>query len=442
MGDVSAVQGSPGSGISTEGTSLTTITRAFGSRNYRLFFGGQGLSLVGTWMQQVAMSWLVYRLTNSPFLLGVVGFAGQAPTFLLTALAGVLADRFDRRRILYITQTLAMLQASILAYITLAGLVRVWHVMALSAFLGVVNAFDIPTRQSFVVEIVHDRADLGNAIAMNSFMFNSARLIGPSIAGVMIGLVGEGFCFLINAVSFLTIIIALMAMRTGKPMETTGNMRIFAGLKEGFTYAFAFIPIRYILFLLALMSVVGMPYAVLMPVFAKNLLHGGPHTLGFLLSASGIGAISGALYLASRKSVRGLGRVIVVAVSAGGLGLMAFSMSSSVPLSLVTLLFVGFGMMVHSAASNTILQTIVDEDKRGRVMSFFAMAFMGMAPFGSLLAGLLAHKIGAPPTLFMSGIVCLIGAAVFSTRLPLMRSYVRPIYVRMGIIEEMPTEFH
>lgn len=416
------------------------IGRAFQYRNYRLFFGGQGLSLIGTWMQQIAMSWLVYRLTNSAFMLGLVGFTGQVPTFIFASFAGVFADRLDRRRLLVAIQAFAMLQAFSLAFLTLAGIVAVWHVIALSVALGFINAFDVPTRQSFVIEMIEDKKDLGNAIALNSFMFNSARLVGPSIAGLVIGIVGEGLCFLLNGISFLAIIIALSAMKIKKArMKRLHSVPVLQELKEGYRYAFRFAPIRYIILFLALMSFMGMPYIVLMPVFARDILHGGPHTLGFLMGASGIGALSGAAYLASRKTVLGLGRLIVISSGIFGIGLIAFSFSRYAPLSLCLMVVTGFGMIVQMASSNTILQTIVDEDKRGRIMSFYAMAFMGMAPFGSIAAGSLASRIGAPATLIISGASCIAGSLLFLTRLPLMRKIVRPIYVRMGIIREMPT---
>lgn len=419
---------------------LKFIGRAFHYRNYRLFFGGQGLSLIGTWMQQIAMSWLVYRLTNSAFLLGFIGFTGQIPTFIFSSFAGVFADRLDRRKLLLATQTLAMIQAFLLAFLTLTGTIAVWHLIVLSIFLGFINAFDMPTRQSFVVDIVENKADLGNAIALNSFMFNGARLVGPSIAGLLIGIVGEGLCFLLNAISFLAIIFALLAMNIPKIRRKTQSVPVLQELKEGYRYAFGFAPIRYIILLLGLISLMGMPYLVLMPIFARDILHGGPHTLGFLMGASGIGALAGAIYLASRKTVLGLGRLIVIASSTFGVGLIAFSFSRYIQLSLCMMLLIGFGMIVQMASSNTILQTIVDEDKRGRIMSFYAMAFMGMAPFGSLLAGSLASRIGAPNTLIISGAACIIGSLLFFTKLPLIRKIVRPIYLQMGIIREMPTE--
>lgn len=429
--------GPPNSG---QRATLTFLIRALHYRNYRLFFSGQGISLVGTWMQQIAISWLVYRLTDSAFLLGLIGFAGQIPTFLLAPVAGVFADRHNRRKLLVLTQTLAMSQAFLMALLTFTGRVTVWHLVVLSIFLGLVNALDIPVRQSFVVDLIENKDDLGNAIALNSVMFNGARLVGPSIAGLLISIVGEALCFFLNGLSFLAIVIALMAMNVPERKSEPGTVPFFQGLRDGYVYTFGFAPIRYIILFLGLVSLMGTSYLVLMPVFARDILHGGAHTLGFLMGASGIGALIGAVHLASRKTVRGLGKLIVVASATFGTGLAVFSFSRYIPLSLAMMLFVGFGMIVHMASSNTILQTIVEEDKRGRMMSFYAMAFMGMAPFGSLLAGSLASAIGAPNTLAVSGLACIAGSALFLTRLPLIRKLVRPIYVQMGIIKEMPTE--
>ena len=414
---------------------LKLVLPALQYRNYRHFFGGQGISLIGTWMQRIAMWWLVYRLANSPFLLGVVGFTGQIPIFLLTPFAGVLADRMNRQRVLVITQTLAMMQAFILALLVLAGAIAVWHIISLSIFLGVIDAFDMPVRQSFMVEIVQAK-DLGNAIALNSSIVNSAQLLGPSIAGILIASMGEGVCFLLNGISYLFVIVSLLAMKITSKKITTQNTHVLQGIREGFSYAFGFPPIRSILLLLALVSLIGMPYRVLMPVFAKDILHGGPHTLGFLMGSSGLGALVGSIYLASRKSVLGLGKWIALATGVFGIGLIAFSLSRVFWFSLFLIFLTSFGMMVQFASSNTVLQTIVDEDKRGRVMSFYAMALRGMAPFGSLLAGGLAGKIGAPNTLMIGGVSCFLGALVFARKLPLLREMVRPIYVRMGIVSE------
>ena len=421
-------------------SSLKFLMRALAYRNYRLFFGGQSLSLIGTWMQQVAMSWLVYRMTNSAFLLGLVGFTGQIPTVIFGSFAGVYADRLNRRNLLIATQALSMLQAFGLAFLTLTGSIAIWHLIVLSIILGMVNAVDVPARQSFVVDMVENKNDLGNAIALNSFMFNGARLVGPSIAGILIAYVGEGFCFLLNGISFFFIILALLAMRSSQKVRSQNSSAVFQELKDGFQYVTGFAPIRYIILLLGFVSFLNMPYVVLMPVFARDILQGSSHTLGFLMGATGIGALAGALYLASRKSVIGLGRLIVISTCIFGCGLIAFSFSRYLPLSLCLMLVTGFGMIVCMASCNTIVQTVVEEDKRGRVMSFYAMAFIGMAPFGSLIGGSIAHKIGAPLTLALCGVLSIAGAILFYRRLPEMRKLVRPIYMRMGIIQEMPTE--
>jgi MFS family permease len=412
------------------------IFRALSHRNYRLFFGGQGISLIGTWMQQIAMSWLVYRLTHSALLLGVVGFTSRIPTFFLASLAGVLADRWNRHRIIVITQILSMIQAMMLAILVLTGTIVVWHIIFLGLFLGFVNALDIPTRQSFVVDMIEKREDLGNAIALNSSMVNGARLIGPSVAGLLIATLGEGMCFLLNGLSFIAVIVALLAMKITPKKREIKSSRVLQGLKEGFHYAFGFAPIRSLLLLLGLVSLMGMPYMVLMPIFAEKILQGGPKTLGFLLGATGVGAIAGSMYLASRKSVLGLDRIIVISSNFFGIGLIAFSLSRLFWLSLLMMLLTGFGMMVQMASTNTVLQTIVEEDKRGRVMSFYTMAFMGMAPFGSLLAGSLANNIGAPKTVMIGGIACILGSVLFATRLPTLRGMARTIYAEKGIISE------
>ena len=424
----------------TPGTGLNFLLRALHYRNYRLFFGGQGISLIGTWMQQITMSWLVYRLTGSPFLLGLIGFSGQIPTFVLAPFAGVFADRFDRRRTLVLTQALSMLQALILAVLTFTGFVAVWHLVALSLFIGLVNALDIPVRQSFVIDLVENKKDLGNAIALNSVMFNGARLLGPSIAGVLIGLFGEAVCFLLNGISYFAIVIALLAMNVRPRVIESSGQPFLHGLAEGARYTFGFPPIRDIILFLGLVSFMGTSYLVLMPVFARDILHGGAYALGFLMGATGIGALVGAVFLASRRSVRGLGRFLVIAPMILGVSLVVFSFSRYMALSLVMMLGAGFGMIVHMASSNTVLQTIVEEDKRGRMMSFYAMAFMGMATFGSLLAGSLAQSLGAPATLTICGLICCAGALVFLTRLPRIRKLILPIYIQLGIIREMPSE--
>ena len=387
-------------------------------------------------MQRIALSWLVYRLTGSAFLLGVVGFAGQIPASILAPLGGVLADRLNRQRFLILLQTLAMIQAFILAFLVLTHTIVFWHILSLSILLGLINAFDIPIRQSFVIEMVEKKEDLGNAIALNSSMFNGARLIGPSVAGILIAAVGEGLCFLLNAISFLSVIIALTAMKIKPKEKITHDSHVLKGLKEGFSYAFGFEPIRTILLLISLVSLIGTSYAVLMPIFANDILRGGSYALGFLMAGAGIGALIGALYLASRKTSVGLAKMIAIAAAVLGIGQILFSFSKFFWLSMILIVIVGFGLMVQMASCNTVLQTIVDDDKRGRVMSLYAMAFMGMAPFGSLIAGGLANKIGAPNTLMIGGLACIVGAILFARRLPILNKMVHPIYIKHGMITE------
>jgi len=419
---------------------LAFMLRGLSHRNYRLFFSGQSISLIGTWMTRIATSWLVYRLSGSALLLGVVGFAGQIPSFVLAPLAGVLVDRWNRHRLLVITQVLALVQSLALAVLTMTGLIRMRHVIVLSVFQGLINAFDMPARQAFLVEMVDRREDLANAIALNSSMVNAARLLGPSIGGVVIAAVGEGWCFMTDAISYLAVIASLLVMKVTPRMITLSrDADIFEQLREGWNYVVRFAPIRNTLLLLALVSLVGMPYTVLMPVFADNILHGGPNTLGLLMAASGVGALIGAMVLASRKSVLGLGKFIPLMAGTFGAGLIVFSFTRVLWLALLLMVITGLGFMVQMAASNTVLQTIVDEDKRGRVMSFYTMAFMGTAPFGSLLAGTIAERIGAPHTLMFGGIGCVLGALWFAQTLPALRRDVRPIYVKIGILPEVAT---
>lgn len=421
---------------------LRSIGRALRHRNYRLFFSGQSISLIGTWLTRVATSWLIYRLTGSALLLGVLGFAGQIPTFVLAPLAGVLVDRWDRYRVMVVTQALAMLQSALLAGLALAGVINVWHVLALSVMQGLITAFEMPARQSMVVQMVEDRADLPNAIALNSSMVNAARLLGPAVAGVVIAAVGEGWCFFADAVSYLAVIASLLMMRITPRPRIAKSTRVLSEMIEGFRYVRGFAPIRSILLLLAMVSLVGMPYMVLMPVIAREVMGGGPGTLGALTAASGLGALCGALYLASRTSVLGLGRVIGGSAALFGVGLVAFSRVSVLWLALPLMLVTGAGMMLQMAASNTVLQTLVDEDKRGRVMSLFAMAFFGTVPFGSLLAGALANRIGAQNTLLAGGVACIVAAAIFFRELPELRRLARPTYVRLGILKETASPIH
>jgi MFS family permease len=413
---------------------LGFAVRALRARNYRLFFGGQTISLIGTWMTRIATSWLVYRLTKSAALLGVVGFASQIATFLLGPIAGVWVDRWDRHRTLVITQALSMIQSFALAALVLTGTATIWEIILLALMQGTINAFDMPARQSFVVQMVDKREDLSNAIALNGSMVNSASLVGPAIAGAVIAAVGEGWCFLIDGISYIAVIASLVAMRITIPQARRPKREIKHELSEGWQYVRGSLPIRSILTNLGLVSMFGMPYSVLMPIFAVQVLHGGPNTLGFLMSAVGVGALVGTVSLTMRKTVVGLGRRIMVATAICGAALIAFGLSNIVWVSILILPFIGFGLMQQMAPSNTILQTIVDDEKRGRVMSFYSMAFLGMAPFGSLLAGYLASHIGAPRTLIVNGVVCLIGSFWFSRRLPAIRKVVRPIYVKMGIL--------
>lgn len=394
--------------------SLKNTFQILNKRNFFLFFIGQGISLIGTWMQRIAMSWLVYRLTNSAFLLGIVGFASQFPTFLFAPFAGVLADRLNRRQVLLVTQILSMIQAFALAFLVITNNVTIWHIVILGTLLGIINAFDIPVRQAFVIDIVERKEDLRSAIALNSSLVNGARLLGPSIAGLLISFVGEGMCFFLNGASYIAVIIALFAMNIVPKTIQHKRQNIWRDFLEGSSYTFHSVPIRTILLLLALVSLMGMPYTVLMPIFATDVIHGGAHTLGFLMASSGIGALIGAFFLASRVNIDGLERWIFLSAGIFGIGLIAFSLTCTLALSILTLVITGFGMMVQMAASNTILQSIVADDKRGRVMSFYTMSFMGMAPFGSLLAGSLANVFGTVNTIAVGGFSCLAGSLIFA----------------------------
>jgi MFS family permease len=419
-------------------SSVAFMLRALKYRNYRLFFGGQVVSLIGTWITTTATSWLVYRLTGSALLLGVVGFAGQFPAFVAGPFAGIFVDRWNRHRLLVTTQTISMLQSFALAALVFSNHITLSAIIALSVVQGLVNAFDMPGRQAFLLTMVENRADLGNAIALNSSMVNLARLLGPSIAGAVIAATNEGWCFFIDGVSYLAVIVALLRMRIAQraegPLEHPHALQQF---REGFSYAFGFKPIRSIILLLALVSLVGVPYSILMPVFATTVFAGGPHTLGLLMTSSGCGALLGALWLAQRKTVVGLGRVIPTAGALFGAGLILFSFTHVLWLALPCLTVAGFGFMVQMASSNTVIQTIVDDEKRGRVMSFYMMAFLGTAPFGSLIAGWLSQRIGAANTLRIGGLCCIAGAIWFASALPSIRKSVRPIYVKLGILPEV-----
>jgi len=413
---------------------MSRLTRALRHRNYRLFFSGQSVSLVGTWITRVATSWLVYRLTGSELLLGVVGFCGQIPTMLLAPFAGVLVDRWDRHRLLVLTQAASMLQSLVLAVLTLRHDITVPWLLGLQIVQGVINAFDTPARQAFVVEMVEDRADLANAIALNSSMVNGSRIIGPSIGGLLIAAVGEGWCFLADAVSYLFVIASLLMMRLPSARSARVEARVLEELRVGYRYVRESAPIRTALVVLAIVSTMAMPYTVLMPAYAAEVLHGGPNTLGLLMTASGVGALGGGLYLASRQSVVGLGRVAAYSTLIFGAGLVAFAFTTSLWVALAVLPFVGAGFMVEMAATNTVLQTLVTDDLRGRVMAFYTMAFFGTAPLGSLLAGLAADRIGARWTIAAGGVISVAAGFWLVSRLPALRAIVRPIYIERGIL--------
>jgi len=418
----------------TRNPDLSHAWRALRHRNFRLFFGGQTISLIGTWMTRVATSWLVYRLTKSSLLLGTVGFAGQIPTFLLAPLAGVIVDRIDRRKVLVWTQTLAMVQSLALAWLTLSHRITIAEVLVLSATQGMINAFDMPARQSFMIRMVEDRADLSNAIAINSSMVNTARLVGPSLAGLLIAATNEGWCFFVDGVSYIAVIASLLMMRIQHEQLERAGATMVEQLRQGWDYVMSSLPIRSILLLFALISLMGWPFMVLMPIFAAQVLHGGPHTLGFLMGAVGVGSLVSALSLVVRRTVRGLLKAIPIGAAVFGAGLIAFGLSHSLWLSIPLMFVTGFGMMQGVTTSNTILQTLVDEKMRGRVMSYYTMAFVGMAPFGSLLAGALAHAIGAPRTVIISGVACILGSLWFWSRMRAIRTDMRPIYQRLGIV--------
>ena len=410
--------------------------RALHSRNFRLFAIGQLLSLSGSWAQQVAVGWLLYRLTQSPVLLGVVGFASQFPSLLSTPLAGVWADRFDRHRILLACQTGMMVQAVLLAALVLTDTVVVWHIIALSVGLALIQGIEIPTRQSFFIELIEDRDDLPNAIALNSSTFNASRLIGPAVAGLLISKIGEGGVFTLNAVSFSTVIAALLMMDVKRRPRHPSQQSVLAVLREGVSYAWHSRPIRALLSLVALISFFGIPFNVLLPIFARDVFGGGPETLGFLVAATGLGALTGALYLAGRRSVCGLGRVIAVGATTFAASLVVLA-SLEQTLAALGLLFVtGAGLMVMLASTNTVLQTIVEDDKRGRVMSLYTMSFLGTIPVGSLLAGYSAARLGASVTVGLGGILCLSAVAVYWRAFPALRAEIRPVYARLGILPE------
>lgn len=414
-----------------------SLGRALAHRNFRLFLFGQSISLIGTWMQQVAMAWLIYRLTNSAYLLGVFGFLSQIPSLVCSPLAGVFADRWRRHRALLVTQCLAMTQAVLLVLLVMFfknDQNVVLPLMGLGIFLGIVNAFDMPLRQSFLVEMVPHREHLSNAIALNSTIVNGARLVGPSLAGVMIAMGGEQECFLLNALSYVPVLWALFSMRDLPPRGARPEGSVMAHMKEGLAYAYRVRPLRVLLGMMGVVSFLSMSMSVLMPVFARDILNGDANTQGFLMGASGLGALMAALSLAARKSVLGLGNVIMFSTAIFGVGQILFSYSENVWWSAGILVVTGCSMMLHMAACNTLIQTIVEEGKRGRVMSLYTMSFLGVAPLGSLASGSLASRIGAPTTVWIAGIICLVVSVYFALQLTELRKLVRPIYEEAGIL--------
>jgi MFS family permease len=425
---------------SGRGSRWQVALRALRHRNFQLFFSGQLISLIGTWMQSVAQSWLVYRLTGSALLLGSVGFASQIPVFLFAPLGGMTADRFNRRHIVISTQTAAMVLAFILAALTLTHAIdrRVWLIFVLAALLGVVNAFDIPGRQSFLVDMV-GRDDLMNAIALNSSMFNGARVIGPAIAGILVAKIGEGWCFFANAVSYIAVIVGLLLMRVQSPARTAMASPL-EHMMEGFRFAERTAPIRALLLLLGLVSLVGMPYVVLMPIFADQILHGGARGLGILMGATGVGALLGALTLAFREGVKGLGRWVAWCCAGFGASLVVFALSQTFWISVILLLPVGYTMMLQMACSNTLIQVMVPDALRGRVMAVYSMMFMGMAPIGALFGGALADRLGAPLTVAVGGLACLVGAGWFALHLPKIRVEARRLIVAQAVAGGEPSE--
>jgi MFS family permease len=413
--------------------------RAFRHRDYRLFYEGQLISLIGTWMQTVAQSWLVYRLTGSAALLGFVGFVSQLPIFLLAPVAGAVADTYPRRRILLQMQVVSMLLALPLAALTLSDRIEVWHVVVLSILMGFVNAFDIPVRQSLVAEMV-GREDLISAIALNSSMMNASRIIGPAIAGVLVAAVGEGWCFLLNGVSKIPVIVCLMRIKSGNRAPAKHHRSHMEAVKEGFRFVLSARPVRALLILLGLVSVMGMPYSVLMPIFADDILHGGATGLGLLMGSTGIGALLGAASLAGRSGVRGLGTWVMFACGGFGLSLVLFAASRSFWLSTILLVPVGFSMMVQMASSNTLIQSMVPDRLRGRVMAVYSMMFIGMAPFGALLSGILANRLGAPVTVALGGVFCIAGALVFRSHLPTLRTEGRQLILAQTMAAGEPAD--
>jgi MFS family permease len=439
MADSVSISDAKKIGNNTEDSRLPEMFRALKHRNYQYFFVGQLLSLIGTWMQTVAQSWLVYRLTGSTVLLGLISFSGQIPVFLLAPVGGAIADKYNRQRILQITQTAAMILASVLTILTLTDTIQVWHIFLLSALLGLANAFDIPTRQAFIVDIVR-REDLTNAIALNSSMFNGARIVGPAVAGILVASVGEGWCFGINALSYIAVLTGLFLIKIQAQRKVPVPGSAVSNIVEGFKFVAKTSPIRSLLLLLGVVSLMGSPYAVLMPIFADQILKGGASGLGILMGASGVGALAGALALAARKSLRGLGRWIAFASAGFGTCLILFSFSSSFWLAAAFLVPAGFAMMVQMASSNTLVQSMVPDNLRGRVMAVYSMMFMGMAPLGAMFAGTVAQNIGAPYTVAIGGAVCIVGAIIFGLNLDEFRSEAREIIIALNMASGSPVD--
>jgi MFS family permease len=421
------------------GPPLGRTFRALRHRNFRLFFVGQGLSNVGTWLQQVAMGWLTYRLTGSAWLLGVVAFAANVGILVFGNLAGVLADRIDRRRGLMVTQSLMLLQAVILAVLTATGSIATWHLIALALWLGTCSAFDLPMRQSMYVHFVEDRADLPNAIALNSLLVNVARVVGPALAGVLLAVTSEAVCFALNALSFVAVIVALVRMQWKDGIRPRIEGGWWSSWVEGARYAAGLAPVRSLLILMAVLAFTVSPYSSLMPVYARDIYGGGPNTLGWLLSSAGAGALLATGFLASRPTVRGLARVIVHAAATSGIALALFAYLHIFPLALVLMFLVGGGLILTAASTNTILQTIVDDRLRGRVASFYTLAFLGVAPLGNLAAGALADVVGVRLTFLLDGVLAACGALWLWRRMPALRTTLRPIYRELGILDDTPT---
>lgn len=422
--------------IPKEPGALRKIFSSLYSRNYRLYFIGQGISLIGTWMQNVALSWLVYRITGSVFLLGLIGFLSQIPAFVLAPITGVITDRYSRHRIMVFTQVAFLVQALGMAILVLLNIVDVWHIVVLSLVFGIISAFDSPARQSLVIDLIENPKDLGNAIGLNSAIFNGARLFGPAIAGITIALVGEGVCFLLNSLSFFAVIGALVMMKMPVRQKNSKVSNLKDSFTEGLNYTFQSVPIRTLLIILAVLSLICYPFTVLLPAYAKEILKGSSDTLGFLMSSLGAGALIAAIYMAGRNSIIGLARIISIFSFLMGLSVMAIFFSDKLFPSLVILFISGLSMIMSTAAVNTMLQSILDEDKRGRVMSFYAMALMGTMPIGNLLAGIVANKIGIPYTLLLEGLITIAAVAWFEINRKTLRKYIRPIYIKKGLLPE------